>query len=151
MFSLLENMRSCTSLLTSRNTRYFSSSIRLKNISPKYYIGFDVKSKNTSFTILNDEGFPIKYGGIDTSYTSSISQFGGQIKKNLVEIRNEFDANSKFFIGIDEFLNKFNLQKLSMKVIQKQAWTHSILSYLCCEIFGVEDLIFISSNHARAF
>src|SRR3989338_3518058 len=91
-----------THLITSPNL----CSFRYK----RYYLGLDISSSKTGYSVLDNDGVAIECGLFDTQHIHDVQEFGVFMKENFREMaqRHKSEEDDEWVVGAEEFLLKFN-------------------------------------------
>ncbi|KAF0974491.1 hypothetical protein FDP41_006523 [Naegleria fowleri] len=119
-----------------------------------YYLGLDISSSKTGYSILNENGKAIECGLIDTSHITSLQQFGLFMKENFRNISQRYTGSSsnddEWIVGAEEFLLKFKSTS-SANTIAKLANCNTLACYECANELPVTKLLKLNVRAARSF
>ncbi|KAG2375237.1 hypothetical protein C9374_009860 [Naegleria lovaniensis] len=119
-----------------------------------YYLGLDISSSKTGYSILNETGTTLECGLIDTSHITSLQQFGLFMKENFRNISQRYSRKSsnddEWIVGAEEFLLKFNA-KSSANTLAKLANCNTLACYECANELPVKKLMKCNVRAARSF
>jgi Holliday junction resolvasome RuvABC endonuclease subunit len=128
----------------STQIRHFSSKLEPPKL---YFLGLDVASKSTGYTILDTNTLPIEAGLIDTSKTTSMYEYGKIMKDHFNTILMKY-PNSTWIVGIEEFIQRHRLSNAT--TLFKLCSCNTLASYEITNIFKTEPLR-VNVAKARSF
>lgn len=147
-------------ILTSNQIRRVTVKQSAKNSNQRYFLGLDVASKTTGYTVLDSEGnfirsqhshrcsgMPIESGLIDTSHTQNVYEYGMKMKEAFQNLSSKYQ-NVVWTVGVEEFMKRYN--KTSTTTLYKLCTCNTLASYEAVNVFQTLP-IKISVLQARSF
>ena len=126
-----------------------SSQLRYKH----YYLGLDISTAKTGYSILNENGKAIECGIIETQDINTTQQFGHYMRDCFREIANRYKSETEedeWVVGAEEFLLKFR-DHSTANTISKLANCNTLACYECSNELPVKKLLKVNVNSARSF
>jgi Holliday junction resolvasome RuvABC endonuclease subunit len=129
-----------------RRARYCSHSLQ-RFYSTKLFLGLDIASRTTGFTILDAHGTPIHSGIIDTSKAESIQQYGAYMKEQFFNLTQQYN-NATWVVGVEDFMMGYRLS--NAQTLFKLCACNTLASYEVSNVFKTEPMR-LNVSQARSF
>jgi Holliday junction resolvasome RuvABC endonuclease subunit len=115
--------------------------------SKRFFLGLDIASKTTGYSILDVNGTPIESGIINTTKAITFSDYGSQMKQHFQNLAEKY-GNAKWVIGVEEFVKRHRLTNAN--TLFKLCSCNTLASYEISNVFQTQPLR-LSVSEARSF
>ncbi|KAL9643518.1 hypothetical protein ABK040_010132 [Willaertia magna] len=120
-----------------------------------YFLGLDISSVKTGFSVLNEDGKVLECGIINTKeHNNNIQEYGSIMKRHFQELAQKYDNKEEedieWIVGAEDFMLRYN-KNSSSSTITKLANCNTLTCYECMNELKVKKLLKFNVNNVRSF